>query len=41
MECVALLERRMDTFEDWIHKDEQWKEVLDEKLQKVVSMLIL
>jgi hypothetical protein len=40
MERVALLERRMDAFEDWIRKDEKWKEALDEKLQKVVSMLI-
>ena len=40
MERVALLERRMDAFEDWIRKDENWKEALDEKLQKVVSMLI-
>ena len=41
MERVALLERRMDASEDWICKDEKWKEVLDEKLQKVVLMLIL
>ena len=40
MECVLLLERRMDAFEDWINKDEKWKKELDKKLQRVVSMIL-
>ena len=40
MERMVLLERRMDAFEDWIRKDKKWKEALNEKLQKVVLMLI-
>ena len=30
----------MDTFEDWIDKDEKWKKELDRKLQRVVSMIL-
>ena len=40
MECVLLLERRMDAFEDWINKDEKWEKELDKKLQRVVSMIL-
>ena len=40
MECVLLLERRMDAFEDWIDKDKKWKKELNRKLQRVVSMIL-